>query len=259
MMELALFQVKKAWRYKMQLIMDIFNVILNFCVQYYLWKTVLANNSLYFNNIDGVILYYFFVGLLSVLLRCNASDIADAFKHGKMDRELIRPIKLFEMKMIENVHSNLFLFILTFPLLLCIVIFGCKYIFNSLNLFTVILFLISAGFGYFIYYCIDFLIGLLALLIDEIWAIRGVVTFCINMISGYYLPIGMFPYLVTRVLEYTPFYYIYYFPTIIISESLSWSFIGVRFGIMLLWTLLLYIFSKLIFKKLIKYYTAFGG
>lgn len=259
MMEIVLFQIKKASKYKMQLFMDVINVVLNFSVQYFLWKTIMTDHSLYFDNLNEVILYYFIIAVLSVLLKCNASDIAEAFKHGRVDREIIRPIHMFEMKMLENIYTNLFLFICTFPILLVLVIVGCKGDFSSFNFVSIVMFLISICFGYFIYYCIDFLIGLMALLIDEIWAIRGVVSFCINMVAGYYLPIGMFPAQVITLLEFTPFYYIYYFPTLLITGQRSLSFVANKFAVMIVWSMTLYVISKVVFKRLIRRYTAFGG
>lgn len=259
MIEIALFQIKKACKYKMQLFMDIINALLNFVVQFFLWKIVLANKKVYFDNENGVILYYFIITILSVLLRCNASDIAESFKHGKMDREIIRPIHLFEMKMLENIYTNLFLFFCIFPILLITAIAGCKGNFGSLNWVSIFMFLISVCFGYFIYYCVDFLIGLMALLIDEIWAIRGVVSFCINMVAGYYLPLGMFPAKIIKFLEFTPFYYIYYWPTILITEQSNLIYFSYKFATMILWSIILFIISKNVFKRLIKRYTAFGG
>lgn len=259
MIEIVLFHIKKASKYKMQLFMDVINIILNFYVQFFLWKTVLASNNVYFDNLNGVILYYFIIAILSILFKCNASDIAEAFKHGRMDREIIRPIHLFEMKMLENIYTNLFLFFCTFPILLIIAIVGCKGDFSSINWISLIMFFFSVCFGYFIYYCIDFLIGLMALLIDEVWAIRGVVAFCINMVAGYYLPIGMFPAKVIKLLEFTPFYYIYYWPTVIITEQSKLTHLFNKFIIMILWFVILFFISKVIFGKLIKRYTAFGG
>lgn len=259
MIEIVLFQIKKASKYKMQLFMDITNVILNFFVQYFLWKTVLANNDVYFDNLNEVIVYYFIIAVLSILLKCNASDIAEAFKHGRMDREIIRPIHLFEMKMLENIYTNLFLFICIVPILLILIIVECKADFGLLNFISILMFLISACFGYFIYYCMDFLIGLMALLIDEVWAIRGVVSFCINMVAGYYLPIGMFPARVIKFLEFTPFYYIYYLPTALITDQNTLSHVVSKFITMVIWATILFIISKVAFRRLIKRYTAFGG
>ena len=105
-MEIALFHIKRACRYRVQLFMDIANVMLNFLVQYYLWTAVLSSNRLFFEDKNRMIVYYFYISLLSVLMRCNASDIADAFKNGKMDRELIRPVNVFALKMYENIFSN---------------------------------------------------------------------------------------------------------------------------------------------------------
>lgn len=259
MMEIVLFQIKKASKYKMQLFMDIVSVILNFFMHFFLWKTVLINNNVYFNHLNDMVIYYFVIAVLSILLKCNASDIAEAFKHGKMDREIIRPIHLFEIKMLENIYTNIFLFFCTFPILLIMVIVGCKGDFRSLSLVSVFMFLVSACFGYFIFYCIDFLIGLMALLIDEVWAIRGVVSFCINMVAGYYLPIEMFPEKVINFLEFTPFYYIYYWPVKLITGSSSIISLHNKFFTMLVWAIILFIISKIVFKRLIKRYTAFGG
>ena len=259
-MEIALFHIKRACRYRVQLFMDIANVMLNFLVQYYLWTAVLSSNRLFFEDKNRMIVYYFYISLLSVLMRCNASDIADAFKNGKMDRELIRPVNVFALKMYENIFSNLFLFLCSFPLLslLTFLGFGMK---MQVNMNGLLLFLLAVFPGYLLHYCLYFLVGLTALLIDEVWAIRGIVGFCMNMIAGYYLPVEMFPDWISKALEYTPFYYIYYFPTLIISNfrslekgELLWKYI-----LMSGWVLILLGISQFAFKKLVKNYTAYGG
>ena len=122
--------------------MEIANVMLNFLVQYYLWTAVLSSNRLFFEDKNRMIVYYFYISLLSVLMRCNASDIADAFKNGKMDRELIRPVNVFALKMYENIFSNLFLFLCSFPLLsvLTFLGFGMK---MQVNMNGLLLFLLA--------------------------------------------------------------------------------------------------------------------
>ena len=49
--------------------MDIANVMLNFLVQYYLWTTVLSSNRLFFEDENRMSVYYFYISLLSVLMR----------------------------------------------------------------------------------------------------------------------------------------------------------------------------------------------
>lgn len=260
MFEIALYQIKRACRYRTQLCVEILDVILNFLVQYFLWNVVLKEKSLYFTNVSSMILYYFMISTISILFRCNAADIADDFKNGRMDRELIRPIRLFEIKMAENVFGNLFLFFCTLPILLFLVfgIFGVK---MKISLITFLLFIFSIILGYLIYYCIYFLVGLTALLIDEVWAIRGVVTFCVNMAAGYYLPLGMFPEPVMKVLEATPFYYIFYFPTTIIMEEngVVSKEVVTKLFVMVAWEAILMVVSKAVFQKLVKLYSAYGG
>ena len=67
-MEIALFHIKRACRYRVQLFMDIANVMLNFLVQYYLWTAVLSSNRLFFEDKNRMIIYYFYISLLSVLM-----------------------------------------------------------------------------------------------------------------------------------------------------------------------------------------------
>lgn len=260
MIEIALFHVKRTCKYKMQLFIEIINVILHFLVQYFLWMMILGQNYLFFEDANQMIIYYFFISILSVLLKCNAADIADAFKNGRMDRELIRPISLFEMKMAENVYSNLFLFMCTFPVLF-ILAFLCFQANFNVNVMNIITFVVSVVGAYIIYYCMDFIVGLMALLIDEIWAVRGIVGFCINMVAGYYLPIEMFPDTVISFIEYTPFYYIYYFPAKLIREvEMEFTLdIMMNWLMMFMWAILLFYLSKKVFSILIKKYTAFGG
>lgn len=260
MYEIAYFHIKRACRYKVELFIEIINVVLNFCVQYYLWSTVLKENNLFFDTENEMIIYYFMVSVLSVLLRCNASDIADAFKNGRMDREIIRPINVFILKMAENIFSNLFLFICSFPVLFGLA-FVCFHARMGLDIINLTIFSFSIIWSYIIYYCTYFLVGLMALVIDEVWAIRGIVGFCINMVAGYYLPLDMFPDIISNILEYTPFYYMYYFPALLINnfEMLSYEEVIIRCLIMIIWAFILWGISQYAYKKLIKNYAAFGG
>ena len=243
----------------MQLVIEIVGVCLNYVMQFFIWKTVMADQRLFFQDESNMAMYYYAISLLSIVYKCNAADIGEAFKQGRLDKELIRPIQLFDLKIIENLYSNISVLLLAFPLLSAIFFLSVNRNLTTISAKDGIVFLVCIIMGYLICFCIDFIVGTVALIIDEIWAIRGVISFCIRMISGFFVPLALFPDWFLRVIEYTPFYYIYYFPTIVLTKTVSIDCLGEKVFFLLFWTVFLFIMAKWIYKKLIKLYTAYGG
>nr|MCR4913003.1 hypothetical protein [Lactobacillus sp.] len=124
MAEIIVYQLKKIHKYKLQIVTNIINVLLNFLVQFYMWKIVLSSKTTVFQKMDDVVCYYFSVAILSILVNSTASEMGELFKHGKMDKELVRPVNLFFFKIKENIAFNFCMAMYVVPIF-SILVFSC--------------------------------------------------------------------------------------------------------------------------------------
>lgn len=233
--------------------------IFNFLVQFFLWSAIYKYNNISDISKNQILGYYFIIMFISIFVKTNAIDIADEFKNGTIDKELLRPIKLLNYRLIKSFGERLFQLMNFTPfyiLIWFIIKSQIELNLNPIKIFLGLYFLICS---FFISFFIDFIIGLSAILLAEVWAIRAITNYVINFISGYYLPLILLPVFFTSSFKYLPFYYIFYYPSILFTNNINLYECLQNMVISLVWVILLFIISNYIMKKLIKKYSSYGG
>lgn len=87
--------------------------------------------------------------------------------------------------------------------------------------------LLSVVIGFFINFCIDFLIGLLSFITTSIWGISATKEIIVLFCSGALIPLAFFPAGVKAVLDWLPFQAIYTTPvSLLINPALDPAAIG---------------------------------
>lgn len=179
-------------------------------------------------------------------------EIATNIKNGGMSSLLLKPQNIFLYfyakiigTRITELLCSLFLFIALLPLYY-------KFIFWQTDIVYLIMFLLSIIIASVLSYIFGVFVGILAFWIQEVYAVMWSVFVIINFLSGQFIPLDFFPSSVRYAIEYLPFSSFGYFPLSIYLGKASISEILLHFFVFCVWTIIMLVFTYLIWKKGIK-------
>ena len=209
-------------------------------------------------TIRDMITYVVISRTISVLITQVIIDVMDErIRTGQISMDLIKPINFQAFMFCHVTGNSLFQFL--FQLLpvfgigaLC---FGIQY--PSAQNF--LLFCISVVNAAAINFLITYIIGLLGFQILSIWVFRRFIGDLISLFSGSYIPLWFFPNFLISISLYLPFRLIYFMPISIYLNKLEvvdslWIIL-----LQLLWIVMLYGFTQLLWRLMVRRLVIQGG
>lgn len=229
-----------------------------FLIKVQLWSSIFTHHSMINGyTLSMMIEYQFWVFLLGLLTQgFNSIHIADDIRLGRITQFLLYPFSFFHY----NIAYFLAFFFIQFIICMLTMIMMCNA--GLIDLIFSIQFLIGVAFALLVawfWFQIQYLIGILAFWLEETWVMRVLVGLVAQFFSGSILPLEFYPQWLTKLLWLSPFPYITYFPVKLISASdIAFNQALQGAGILIIWSLLLYLLTHLIWRKGIRLYTAAG-
>lgn len=169
---------------------------------------------------DHMIAYAVLSTLVKASFGRNDSLLSQKVKSGEIAVELMKPFSFPLMYLSDTIGSTLFqLFARTFPLLIfCIFVFQI-----SLPVDPVVLlqFLPVYLFSFSIFFTLSFLISSSSFYFVEIFPFWIFYYAMITLTSGAIIPLDFFPETFKTLLDWTPFPYMFYYPTMLILGRLE--------------------------------------
>ena len=230
---------------------------------FFLWDAVFKDPGrvVFGYNREGILTYV--LGLIivkSFVFSSKSMDVAGEISRGELSNYLVKPVSYFKYWITRDLSSKslnlsfaffetLFLFLIlkpsffiqTDPILL---IFFLLSLILAFSLFSLLLFIVSAitfwmpeaGWG------AHFLISIIS----------------VEFMSGALFPLDILPHFLQRIVNYTPFPYMVFFPMqVYLGKILDSAAVK---GILIsgLWILVLYFIMTLVWRKGLKVYEAYG-
>lgn len=247
--------------YRLNFILWRFRVVLYFLLVYFLWTGVFSSHTNVFGYSRPDILTYIFVTLfVGTLVRSQLSlEIGAEIANGNITNYFIRPVgylKYWFTRDIANKLLNTLFSIFEISLLFVILKPEIKLPTDPVYLLLFSIVLISAV-------VINFFIGVLVRSIafwspDNTWAATFFFMVIADVLSGVIFPLDIAPAWVYTALQFTPFPYMSYFPTVIFIEKFD-LLTSLRIVFQsLVWTVISASFTLWIWKKGLKAYAAEG-
>ncbi|MDR1588608.1 MAG: ABC-2 family transporter protein [Oscillospiraceae bacterium] len=261
MISIFLLEGKKLLSYKFQLVFSLLHPLFGFLVQYYLWGALYATqyaSGMSYSD-DQMFTYYAVASILFVMIKTNSGMIANEFKNGLLDNELVRPINLIKYRLWRSISERCLYTVFYLAMLFLLVAALKISAFGDISLIHLVSFVVFTILSFLISFFLDFITGLLAMAIDEVWAVQAILSFIVNFISGYYIPLLLFPGHIEAIFQFTPFYYLFYFPAQIFTLSRIDQSIMKPLLIALFWVFALVIMSNGICKRLSNGYSSYAG
>jgi ABC-2 type transport system permease protein len=229
-----------------------------------LWQTIYAGNPAVVQNgftANQMIFYYLMVAVVDVFTAVNEDDwqIAADIREGHINQFLLKPVDYLWYRLGLFFSGRLaFVAVAILPLAGFILCFR-QYFLPPPDLLTFGLFLMSLVFTALLQFFISYGMAMLAFWLLEISTFIFILYAFEYLASGHLFPLDMLPPTLKHLLYCTPFPYQLYFPIQIYLGKISGP---VRLGgllVQLAWVGAAYLFARVMWRRGIKKYSAFGG
>ncbi len=201
--------------YRLNFLMWRVRLILGLLTAYFLWKAVFSGRDALFGYSESAMITYILVASLlqSLVLATRSIDLAGIINSGDLSNILVKPISNFwywlSRDLADKILNLLFaaaeltlLFILLRPPLVLPPVVP-----------VVLLILVVLPFSTFLYYLINYLFGLLGFWTPEVWAPRFLLFVILQFVAGSLFPLDVLPQSIQKIVSWTPFPYLIFFPT----------------------------------------------
>jgi len=198
--------------------------------------------------------------LRTIVFGTITANLAVEIRSGSLVRLLLKPIKVFKYFFTQDVVEktlNFFFTIFEVGLVLFLLKFSLFFPHNFMTYFS---FLILVLLAIFLNFFISIFLSVISFWTEEVWASRflfGVVF--MEFLAGSYFPLDVLPTWLTRIIYFTPFPYLIFFPIKVWLGQLTFVMVAKAVLICSLWLLFFWWLSAFLWKKGIKNYSAYGG
>lgn len=226
------------------------------------WQAVYGYKSVFFTYQKSQMISYVVgvVFLRSVVLASKTAIIAEQIKKGELNRLLLLPVKIkIYWFVAELADKSLNLFFSLLEILLVFSLFRIDF-YLPVKISTYIVFFAVVFLSLLLYFFISLSVSLLAFWTDETWAARFLFTIIfLEFLSGAFFPLDILPAGFSKIINFTPFPYLIFFPLKIWLEQLPSLMILKTIGICLFWVIVFHQVNNYLWKKGFEKFGAFGG
>lgn len=253
---------QEEFTYRLNFILWRFRNVLRFLMLYFLWYGIFLSNKNAFGYSQTEMFTYVFLTLFVTTIVGSAPSgekIGGEIARGDLSNYLLKPIDYLKYWFVRDLSSkflNLSFAFFELSILWLVLKPEIKLPSNPSNLFF---FFSSLILAIFIFYFLNVITKFTAFWRPEdTWGATFLMMVSSETLAGGIFPLDILPAVIQSILQLTPFPYLIYFPNVIFLEKLS----GVEsFRIILqsfIWTILLFLLTKHLWKKGLKNYSSEG-
>lgn len=244
--------------YRINFLLEFFGPALIFYfISYNVWSSIyLSSGKEVIQNytLPQMLNYQAWVLIISLIVHSyRASDMAVNIRYGRISSYLLYPFKFWQYNLANFVGFIIIQITIVFFTIITLISFS---IITFPPISSFYLGVITALAGALLWYSYQYITGLLAFWLEETWVFRIIFLICTKFFSGAIIPLEFFPEWGVKLLNYTPFPYLTYYPVKILTTETALSFTPIY--ILLLWIVSLTLLANIIWKKGLKLYTAAG-
>lgn len=241
---------RKQITYRFEYFVGILNGFLYVFIFTSLWRALYSQFDAVEHNgftLSAIITYAVMAMAIKISFTMDDSIIYKKVQDGSVAMELIRPTSFFLMNLAENIGHSLFhILARTVPIIIVsIFIFDIHIPFETLRFLA---FLLSAFLGYLLISMLNFSMGLLAFWFVEIFPFMLFKYALFTFFSGGIVPIDFFPETLKPIVNFLPFKYMLYSPTIILMGRAPLTEIHSIIITQLIWVFIMGGICKLMWK-----------
>jgi len=256
-------ELKRMFTYRVDFwVQFFFGIAVELAIAYFLWDalfTIDGSHEISGYTMPMMMLYTVFAAFGGRIVRGNermivASDIYD----GGLTKYLLYPINYIIVIFSQALaFSTVTVFQMALGLFLLFAIFGIpqEYQFTFENMLMGTSACLVASVFYFVTYVI---IDYAAFWVDTVWGLSVMYRFIAQFLSGFFIPLEMFPDSLRKIAYFTPFPYIGAEPIKMFLGRSSWQQWAHVNVVIVLWTIPVAIILQIVWHRGLKNYTGVG-
>ena len=244
--------------YRVNFVLSFLFSLVPFSVSVLLWVAVAKHSE--FIKVKEVVSYYFVILIVKNITTTNSIiRFSDDIRLGELNKYLLKPYNYCFYNLMADLPERIVFIVMNFIPLILIYTFLHNYINLDLSLIKVFFFIIFLILGYLINFFIDFLIGLYSFYFSKVSSLYTSIKVLRNLSAGNIFPLLMLPAKIFLTLQFLPFMYTSYVPTMLLLERTSFDLILKNLFISVVWLTTLCLSSTILWKRGMKRYSAYGG
>lgn len=246
--------------YKTASLFSIFNRVIELSVYIFIWKAVYGPTSS-MNGMDfsQMICYYVIAFSVGHLMYFGINEeLGEKIKTGNIIMELLYPISYMRYYLFRKIGQCLrqALLVALPTFILASILFQVTFL---IQLTSVLQFIVIVSLSIVNVFFIEFIVGMISFVTNSSWGLQILKYSIIMVFSGALAPIEFFPFMLQHVMKCLPFIDFIYTPAkslLGMVSSSEWSVIVIR---QISWLVVLWGLATLVYRKMIKKVTVYGG
>jgi ABC-2 type transport system permease protein len=261
-LQLAKITFEEYFVYRLNFLLWRFRSFVFFLTLVFFWLAIYGTREEFLGyQKDQMLTYVVGIAFLrSIVLGSRSADLAGQVRSGELTKFLLQPIKTIGFWFTRDIVDKLLNFFFTIAEIVAVLMILKFWLYFPQNLTNLIYFGILSLLALFLYFFLSFALSVVAFWTEEIWATRwlfGVIF--LEFLAGAFFPLDVLPSWLTKIIYFTPFPYLVFFPLKIWLEQLSTGMIVQAILICSGWLLFFWWLSTFLWKKGAKNYGAYGG
>lgn len=258
---------KEAFAYRAEFMVSILVVPVRFIVLVMIWTAVYMNSegaTIRGYSLPDLITYFILTTLMfTFIYDFVAENLGEHVQTGNFIIYLLKPISFIKLAFLHKIANRAFAIAVELtPLIIIFLLFFREYLVGG-HIFA---FLVSLCFAFILSYLIYLLIGMIAFWLIEIRSLSWLIGFVLQLCSGQFAPLDLFPPLAQKVFAYLPFQYITYIPIKIYlgaySTDVSAGFLSSVYSalaLQALWCLVVFLIVLFVWRRALKRFSGVGA
>ena len=248
-------EFKRASIYKVRIFTNILQSVLELLVYYYVWKAIYNGQDIIAGiTYKEIVTYIILARILYLIFAWGTNiQISSLIQRGDIIINLIKPIGFIKYQFFVRIGNFIWIFVFcSIPMIITGAVLGLALPFSIIHFFV---FLLSIGLALIITFLIEFILAIISFYTVSSWGIHLFKQAVMAFFSGALIPISFMPDALETVVNILPFRGIVEIPINIYMGNIN----IIEILTQVLWCIILYVLSLLIYKICIKKVTIAGG
>lgn len=234
--------------------------IITFLTIYYLWQSIFTDTALSIPfTLPEIVTYYVIAGLIHQITTSYFEyEMSRDVRMGTLNNFLLKPFSYVGLNILRNFGWHSLQGIIGVFLYVIVVLSLDAEIVVHTDPNSIILMLIMILLAGVFYIGISFLLGTFALWFIDAESFYNLKDMFVLLLSGFFVPINLFPESAQALFSWLPFQYTIYFPIQIYLGNVENAEIIKGIAVLAIWTVILWIGSIALWKKGLTRYEGVG-
>ena len=227
----------------------------------FIWTAIFrSNNTVGSYNYQSIVQYYLLVPLIGAFTSIYISEhLPERIRLGEISIQVIKPYNVALGYLFRSLGTKLVQLTFKLPVYFLIYLLIIAFTPIRINLFFLALSLFIALFSLLLHFLIDFCLSCVAFWSDHVWYLSHLKFIMLMVFGGLTFPLDLLPIQLTQVFYWLPFKYLYYLPVKVASGNFNQIAWTKEILLFLTWISIFLILSKLLWKKGLIKYGAYGN